>query len=113
MLAFQQLDRYHEGYVGARLGGLFPYDWGVVAIELDERALVAGQVRVQRFEGVLPDGIPLAFDGAHPEVPAIRPVEGHFKPTQQFLEVFPQYEHTAYPRHRIIHATYLHCADEI
>jgi type VI secretion system protein ImpJ len=84
----QQLDRYHEGYVGARLGGLFPYDWGVVAIELDERALVAGQVRVQRFEGVLPDGIPLAFDGAHPEVPAIRPVEGHFKPTQQFLEVF-------------------------
>lgn len=84
----QQLDRYHEGYVGARLSTLFPYDWGVVAVELDERALVAGQVRVQRFEGVLPDGIPLAFDGTHPEVPAIRAVEGYFKPTQQFLEVF-------------------------
>jgi type VI secretion system protein ImpJ len=84
----QQLDRYHEGYVGARLAALVPYDWGVVALELDERALVAGQVRIQRFEGVLPDGLPLAFDGTHPEVPAIRPVEGHFKPTQQFLEVF-------------------------
>ncbi len=84
----QQLDRYHEGYVEARLANLFPYDWGVSTVEIDERALVAGQVRVQRFEGVLPDGLPLAFDGTHPEAPAIRPVEGYFKPTQQFLEVF-------------------------
>jgi len=84
----QQLDRYHEGYLESRLAAMVPYDWGVVALELDERALVAGQVRIQRFEGVLPDGLPLAFDGTHPEVPAIRPVEGHFKPTQQFLEVY-------------------------
>jgi type VI secretion system protein ImpJ len=84
----QQLDRYHESYVGSRVSALFPYDWGLIAVELDERALVAGQIRIQRFEGVLPDGLPLVFDGTHPEAPAIRPVEGYFKPTQQFLEVF-------------------------
>ena len=26
----QQLDRYHEAHVGARVGALFPYDWGLV-----------------------------------------------------------------------------------
>jgi class 3 adenylate cyclase len=84
----QQLDRYHEGFVNARIGSLLPYDWGVIAVELDERALVAGQVRVHRFEGVLPDGLPLAFDAAHSEVPAIRPIEGHFPAAQRVLEIF-------------------------
>lgn len=84
----QQLDRYHEGLLEARLSALSAYDWGVVSLEIDERALVAGQVRVQRFEGVLPDGLPIAFDGAHPEAPAVRPIEGYFGPTQRVLEVF-------------------------
>lgn len=84
----QQLDRYHEGYVGARVSALMPFDWGALAVELDERSLVAGQVRIQRFEGVLPDGMPVAFDGTHPEIPAARPIEGHFPPMQRVLEVF-------------------------
>lgn len=84
----QQLDRYHEGLLEARLSALSAYDWGVVSLEIDERALVAGQVRLQRFEGVLPDGLPIAFDGAHPEAPAVRPIEGFFAPTQRVLEVF-------------------------
>jgi type VI secretion system protein ImpJ len=84
----QQLDRYHEQYVASRLNAMGPFDWGVVAAELDERALVAGQVRVQQFEGVLPDGLPLSFDGQHPEAPAVRPVEGFFPPMQRVLEVF-------------------------
>lgn len=84
----QQLDRYHEGYAAARVNALVPFDWGAMAVEIDERALVAGQVRVQRFEGVLPDGLPVAFDGAHPEVPAARPIEGHFGPMQRVLEIF-------------------------
>lgn len=84
----QQLDRYHEGYVGARLTALTPFDWGVVQVELDERALVAGQVRVRRFEGVLPDGLPLSFDETHPEAPPARPIENHFAAVQRTLEVF-------------------------
>lgn len=84
----QQLDRYHEGLIEARLGAIGPYIWGVVAVEIDERALVAGQVRVVRFEGVLPDGMPVAFDGTHPEAPAIRPIENHFPANQRVLEVF-------------------------
>jgi len=64
------------------------FDWGVVVAELDERALVAGQVRVQKFQGVLPDGLPLSFDGQHPEAPAVRPVEGFFPPMQRVLEVY-------------------------
>lgn len=84
----QQLDRYHEGFVAARLSALAPNDWGAVSIELDERALLGGQVRVSSFEGVLPDGQPLAFDASHPEAPAARPVEGHFPAAQRVLEVF-------------------------
>lgn len=84
----QQLDRYHEGFVGSRLSAVSPLDWGVVSVELDERALLGGQVRVTSFEGILPDGQPLAFDAAHPEAPAARPVEGHFPAAQRALEVF-------------------------
>ncbi len=84
----QQLDRYHEGYVASRLQAVTTFDWGTVAVELDERALVAGQVRVQRFEGVLPDGLPIAFDGTHAEAPPARPIEGHFPPMQRVLEIF-------------------------
>lgn len=84
----QQADRYHENLLAARLGAVFPYDWGVVTVELDERALVAGQLRVQRFEGILPDGLPLTFDATHPEAPPARPIEGHFGPAQRALEVF-------------------------
>lgn len=84
----QQLDRYHEGFVTARLSALSPNDWGVLSIELDERALLGGQVRVTSFEGVMPDGQPIAFDAAHPEAPAARPVEGHFPAAQRVLEVF-------------------------
>lgn len=84
----QQLDRYHEQFVASRLTAMGVFDWGVVVAELDERALVAGQVRVQKFQGVLPDGLPLSFDGQHPEAPAVRPVEGFFPPMQRVLEVF-------------------------
>ncbi|HEX8789720.1 MAG TPA: type VI secretion system baseplate subunit TssK [Polyangiaceae bacterium] len=84
----QQLDRYHEGFVAARLSAMSLHDWGVVSLELDERALLGGQVKVTRFEGVLPDGQPVAFDGGHPEAPAARPVEGHFPAAQRVLEVF-------------------------
>ncbi len=84
----QQLDVYHERLVGARLDALEPLDWGVVNIEIDRRALESGQVRIQELTAVLPDGLVVDCGAGDPELPASRPVEGHFPHTQQVLEVY-------------------------
>ena len=58
----QQLDRYHEGFiVEARLAALVPHhDWGVVALELDERARRGGPIAHPALRGVLLTGSLLA-----------------------------------------------------
>jgi type VI secretion system protein ImpJ len=43
---------------------------------------------VSSFLGVLPDGLFLGFDGGDPECPPARPLQGHFPPTQQALDVY-------------------------
>lgn len=85
---FQQLDRYHELLLDARLRALHPYPWGVAALELDLEALQAGQVQLLRFAGVLPDGLPLSFSRGDPEAPPARHVEGHFPPAQSVLDLY-------------------------
>ena len=62
----QALDRFHEVLVAARVGAITPYDWGVVAIDFDVAALGTGQVRLQRFAGVMPDGGLFDFPGECP-----------------------------------------------
>ncbi len=84
----QQQDLYHENLVSSRLDALEPLNWGVVHAELDRRALESGQVRVHRLTGVLPDGLVINADSGDPELPASRPVEGHFPHTQDVLEVY-------------------------
>jgi type VI secretion system protein ImpJ len=84
----QQLDRYHEELLAQRLRGVLVDDWGVLRLDLDRRGLETGQVRVQEFAGVLPDGLPLAFDQGDAELPAARPVEAHFGPTKPVLDVY-------------------------
>jgi type VI secretion system protein ImpJ len=84
----QQLDLYHEDLLEQRLRAVTPHDWGVVTCDVDLRALGAGQVRVQNFIGVLPDGLYVCFDHDDPETPPARPIEGHFPPKQPALEVF-------------------------
>jgi type VI secretion system protein ImpJ len=56
---FQQLDRYHEWLAAERLRAALPYGWGVLDIEVDERALAAEQFKLNRLACVLPDGTPL------------------------------------------------------
>jgi type VI secretion system protein ImpJ len=58
----QALDRFHEAYAAARVAALAPIEWGVLEVELDSAALTGGHVRLQRFAGVLPDGLPVAFE---------------------------------------------------
>ncbi|WP_224367695.1 type VI secretion system baseplate subunit TssK [Hyalangium versicolor] len=84
----QQLDLYHETLVESRLGSVCLYPWGVSSMQFDMEALRAGQVNLLEFLGVLPDGLPVAFEAGHEESPAARPVEGHFRPTQQMMEVY-------------------------
>jgi type VI secretion system protein ImpJ len=90
----QALDRFHEAYAGARVAALAPIDWGVLEVELDPAALTAGQVRLQRFAGVLPDGLPLAFEGAE-NAPPPREVGATFAASARSLDVY-----LAVPRER-------------
>ncbi|WP_141326387.1 type VI secretion system baseplate subunit TssK [Myxococcus sp. AB025B] len=84
----QQSDLYHEGLLAARLGALTPYDWGVVEQEVDEKALLAGQLQLLRFSGILPDGLPLSFERGQPEAPQTRPIEEHFSANKRSLDVY-------------------------
>jgi type VI secretion system protein ImpJ len=69
---FQLLDRYHEGLIAHRLEALFDHTWGIHEIRWDARAIGAGQVALQQLDAILPDGTPIACDGADgAETPAI------------------------------------------
>jgi type VI secretion system protein ImpJ len=83
----QSLDRFHEGLVAARVGALTPYDWGVAALEVDPAALGTGQVRLQRFAGVMPDGAAVAFDESDADAPAPRAAGEHFPAAARSLDV--------------------------
>lgn len=83
----QQLDRYHEGLLAARLAALDPIDWGIVKLDIDRRSLASGTFRLERFMGVLPSGSFLDFDQADPEAPPSRPVEG-LLPERPAVEVW-------------------------
>ncbi len=91
----QALDRFHEASLAARVAALAPCDWGVVEVELDRAALGAGQVRLQRFCGILPDGTPLAFGESDPAAPPARSPAEHFPATLRALPV-----HLGIPRER-------------
>jgi type VI secretion system protein ImpJ len=84
----QQLDRYHEALLSARIDGLERYGWGALAVEIDTRALSAGQVQLNRFHGVMPDGVVLRLDQGDTVLPPSRPIDNHFPPTSAALEVF-------------------------
>jgi type VI secretion system protein ImpJ len=86
---FQQLDRYHESLVGARIEALDPTSWGALRVELDARALSQGIVSLVTFEGIMSDGTPLKLEAADgSRMPTPRAVEHHFPPNQKALEVF-------------------------
>jgi len=84
----QQLDLYHESLVERRVAAVSPYHWGVVTAEIDAAALAGGQLRISRFDGILPGGLPLTFQAGEPVAPAPRPIGASFPSTQRELEVF-------------------------
>ena len=93
---FQQLDRYHESLLSARLNAIDALNWGVLHVELDELALQKGVVALLSFTGVLPDGTPVTIDPATaPESLKQRSVLEHFPAAQRSLRV-----HLAVPHER-------------
>jgi type VI secretion system protein ImpJ len=90
----QALDRFHEAYAAARIAALAPIEWGVLEVEIDAAALTSGQVRLQRFAGILPDGLPVAFEDAE-SAPPPREVGARFPASARSLDVY-----LAIPRER-------------
>ena len=72
----QRQDRYHERLLALRLGAFVADDWGVLDLEIDTRALQAGEVRVVRLEAILPDGTPLSVDDSNGDSLPPRRFEG-------------------------------------
>jgi type VI secretion system protein ImpJ len=84
----QQQDRYHEGQLCDRLDALTPFNWGVLRVDVDKKALSAGQVQLTAFEGVLPDGVVLSLRSGHPELPGTRGIAEHFPHAATHLDVY-------------------------
>lgn len=84
----QQLDRFHDGMLSARLDAIAPLGWGVQHVEFDRRALATGQLSLLSFRGVLPDGTLLDIGAGDSELPPSRPIADAFGPTRSKLEVF-------------------------
>jgi type VI secretion system protein ImpJ len=91
----QAQDRYHEQILDGRVQALSPFPWGVLALEIDRAALGAGQLRLERFEGIFPGGLAVGFGGSDAEAPPPRAVAEHFPAQARALEV-----HLAIPRER-------------
>ncbi|MFN0062489.1 MAG: type VI secretion system baseplate subunit TssK [Myxococcaceae bacterium] len=84
----QQQDLYHEALLAQRLAALSPYEWGVVAVEVDTEELSRGHVALRRFKGVLPSGLFLSFEAGDAVAPAARPAESLFAAQTRALPVY-------------------------
>lgn len=84
----QQLDRYHEALLAQRLEALDPYAWGVVSLEIDRRALSAGELRLLKLGAILPDGTLIRAEDGSDELPPSRSTQGHFPHTKTELDVY-------------------------
>jgi len=91
----QALDRSQESLLAARLEAVAPLAWGVAALELDAAALAQGTVRLVRFAGIMPDGLPLAFEESGAGAPPPRAAAELFAATARTLDI-----HLAVPRER-------------
>jgi type VI secretion system protein ImpJ len=83
----QSHDRHQEAVLAARVGAVAADDWGVLSLEVDAAALAAGQVKLVRFAGVLPDGLPVAFEEADGDAPSARSLAEHFPAAARSVEV--------------------------
>lgn len=80
----QQQDRYHEELSAERARAVLGRDFGIAQLELDERALAAGEVRLGKLFAVFPEGtVVRAPEGVPP-----RSFDAAFPPQLPFLDVY-------------------------
>ena len=78
---FQAQRQHVEDAVAATLGALFPFAWGVTAVELDADALRNGTLALVHARGLLPDATPFDLPGAD-ALPPPRALADRFSPTR-------------------------------
>src|SRR5215469_12401986 len=84
---FQQWDNYHEELVSSRIASLFPYEWGILDLQVNRESLSNGYFELLHCSGVMPDGLTVNIPQADPALDAI-PIEGRFAPTEERLDVY-------------------------
>lgn len=84
----QQTDQYHEALLHQRIHAVLSYDWGLTGIQFDERALVAGQLRLVKAHGFFADGTPFFIGDRGEDQVEARPLEGVFPAALESLDVF-------------------------
>jgi type VI secretion system protein ImpJ len=82
----QQQDQYVEYLVRSRVSAIFKDCWGVTRLSIDNLGLQRGQVALEAFEGIMPDGLPLNLTSA--TLPPPRPFDDHFPPIKSSLDLF-------------------------
>ncbi len=86
---FQQQDRYHEDLLAERVGAVAHYPWGITDLDIDERALSSGQLKIRRLAAIWPDGASIvAGEGSDEVALTPRSFEAAFAPEARKLEVF-------------------------
>jgi type VI secretion system protein ImpJ len=84
----QQQDAYHEACLQERFRSVLPYSWGVSELEVDERALAAGEVCIRTLRAFMSDGTPiLSGDADQNTVVPPRAVGQEFGPQMESLSV--------------------------
>ncbi len=84
---FQTQDRYYEALLSDRLAPLFPYGFGITALEIDPDGLLNQHFTLLRFKGILPDGLIINLPDADAE-PEMRTISPFFPPTINQVDVF-------------------------
>jgi len=84
----QQTDQYHEALLQARMRAVMSYDWGITGVSFDERALVAGQLKLIKAHGFFPDGAAFFIGDRGEDQVEARPIEGAFPAALESLDVF-------------------------
>ena len=84
----QQSDQYHEALLHSRMHAVMSYDWGITGVAFDERALVAGQLKLLKCHGFFPDGTPFFVGDRGEDSVEARPLEGAFPAAIETLDLF-------------------------
>src|SRR6185503_13985838 len=84
----QQSDLYHEALLQSRMHATLAYDWGITGVQFDERALVAGQLKLIKCHGFFPDGTAFFVGDRGEDTVEARPLEGAFPAAIEALDIF-------------------------